>query len=244
VALDQLQFISFTKISEYKVNKDIAAQGTLKSDNSSVTIRFKPGDRWTYLSYVGEGEFLLRFGDTVYAANQDLIEASTEVGHGEGYDEWLGLRCANGAVGWMLFRDVENLPEFASVNIQSHGSAEDENDASSPRTYWDHNGSVVYLSAEGNRRRFYYQAPRDGMLRAGATPDSLLFDGEVVGDRYTGEAFIFKRGCGKLGYRVDGPILNDGRRVVLTGRVPRVDGRCNVTGASNDRLVFDLQAGQ
>ena len=244
VAADQLQFVSFTKISTYEVNSDFAAQATIEPDTGTVTIHFKRGDRWTYLSYVAEGEFLLRFGETIYHASQDLLDASTEVSRGEGYDEWLGLKCANGAVGWVLFRDVAHLPEFGSVTIDSHGTAEDETDASGPRTYWDHNGSVVYLSAEGNRRKFYYHAPRDGMLRSGATPGSLLFDGVVIGDRYAGEAFIFKPGCGKLGYQVEGPILNNGRRVLLTGRAPRVGNRCNVIGASNDRLQFDLQTGQ
>lgn len=126
VAVDQLQFVSFTKISTYELNTDFAAQAALKPDNSAVTIHFKRGDRWTYLSYVGEGEFLVRFGDTIYAATQDLLDASTEVRHGEGYDEWLGLRCANGAVGWILVRDVEHLPELAKVTIESYGTAEDE----------------------------------------------------------------------------------------------------------------------
>jgi hypothetical protein len=36
------------------------------------------------------------------------------------------------------------------------------------RTFWDHNGSVVYLVANGSSREFYYQKPRLGMLDAGA----------------------------------------------------------------------------
>ena len=40
------------------------------------------------------------------------------------------------------------------------------------RTFWDHNGSVVYLVANGSSREFYYQRPRLGMLEAGAHPDS------------------------------------------------------------------------
>ena len=63
------------------------------------------------------------------------LSASTEVSHGDGYDEWLGLKCANGAVGWILARDLENMPEFASATIESYGSAEDEANPSAHRTY-------------------------------------------------------------------------------------------------------------
>ena len=38
-------------------------------------------------------------------------------------------------------------------------------------TIWDHNGSVMYLIANGSSREFYYQRPRPGMLEAGARPD-------------------------------------------------------------------------
>jgi hypothetical protein len=40
-------------------------------------------------------------------------------------------------------------------------------------TIWDHNGSVVYLVANGQSREFHYQKPRAGMLDVGARPGSL-----------------------------------------------------------------------
>jgi hypothetical protein len=46
-------------------------------------------------------------------------------------------------------------------------------------TIWDHNGSVMYLVANGSSREIYYQKPRPGMLDAGARPGSVLFRGEV-----------------------------------------------------------------
>ena len=49
-------------------------------------------------------------------------------------------------------------------------------------TIWDHNGSVMYLVANGASREVYYQKPRQGMLDAGARPGSLLFRGEVTTD--------------------------------------------------------------
>src|ERR1019366_2721307 len=64
------------------------------------------------------------------------------------------------------------------------------------RNVWDHNGSIVYLVAQGRFRKFYYKEPRSGMVSAGAKPGSLLFDGEVIGDQYQGTAYIFNGRCG------------------------------------------------
>jgi hypothetical protein len=55
---------------------------------------------------------------------------------------------------------------------------------------WDHNGSVMYLVANGSSREVYYQKPRPGMLDAGARPGSLLFRGEINNGQYR-ELHIF-----------------------------------------------------
>ena len=108
------------------------------------------------------------------------------------------------------------------------------------RTYWDHNGSKVYLVAERNRRRFYYDAPRPGMQRAGAIKDELLFEGTSDGKGYVGTAFIFNARCGPAAYRASGPILDGGRKVVMRGLAPRIGKDCQVTGHSPDILTFTL----
>ena len=41
-------------------------------------------------------------------------------------------------------------------------------DPSSERTVWDHNGSVMYLIANGSSREIFYEKPRSGMVEAGA----------------------------------------------------------------------------
>ena len=107
-------------------------------------------------------------------------------------------------------------------------------------SYWNHNGSVMYLVADGARRRFFYERPRPGMAQAGARKDSLLFDGRKVGNRYEGTAYLFSNRCGKIGYRVGGPIQNGSRRVVMYGQAPRRSRTsCRVTGYRQDTLVFD-----
>lgn len=107
-------------------------------------------------------------------------------------------------------------------------------------TYWDHNGSIMSLQVDGRTRRFYYDQPRPGMAAAGVQPNTLLFVGEVVGSTYVGTAHIFNARCGAFPYRVSGPIEDGGRRVVLTGRAPRVDRNCRIFGYLEDTLEFDL----
>ena len=96
------------------------------------------------------------------------------------------------------------------------------------RTFWDHNGSVVYLVANGSSREFYYQRPRLGMLEAGAHPDSLLFSGQINNGQFSGTAYVFNAQCGQVPFEVKGPILENGGRVALTGQAPRVGRNCTL----------------
>src|SRR5205823_5413687 len=77
--------------------------------------------------------------------------------------------------------------------------------ASAEPTLWDHNGSVMYLVANGQSRELHYQKPRAGMLEAGARPDSLLFRGEIDKGQYFGTAYIFSPHCGQIPFQVKGP---------------------------------------
>jgi hypothetical protein len=105
---------------------------------------------------------------------------------------------------------------------------------------WDHNGSVVYLVANGESRQFFYSQPRAGMLEAGVRPDSLLFTGKSIDGRYVGMAYIFNKRCGRFGYQVSGPILDDYRRVLLRGQAPRIGPNCRIQGYITDTLEFTL----
>jgi hypothetical protein len=71
-----------------------------------------------------------------------------------------------------VLSDLPHMPQSA-VKPEHPPSA-----PTAKRSYWSHNGSVVYLQADGSSRKFFYHQPRDGMLHAGATPGSLLFEGE------------------------------------------------------------------
>ena len=117
-------------------------------------------------------------------------------------------------------------------------SAQAQTQTASPEpTVWDHNGSVVSLVTDGSSREFRYQKPRQGMLDAGARPDSVLFRGEINNGQYLGTAYIFNSHCGPIPFEVKGSVLDD-ERVVLTGKAPRVGRNCQTYGSYTSNLEF------
>lgn len=105
---------------------------------------------------------------------------------------------------------------------------------------WEHNGSTVYLVANGQTREFYYQEPRPGMTDVGARQGSLLFTGISSNGGYQGTAYIYRGACGRFPYRVSGPILDNYERVVVRGQAPRVGPDCRIRGYFDDTLEFSL----
>jgi len=131
----------------------------------------------------------------------------------------------------------------ATVGVALHeeycSSAQAQTQTGSPEpTIWDHHGSVMYLVANGSSREVYYQKPRPGMLDAGARPGSLLFRGEVNNGQYLGTAYIFNPHCGPIPFEVKGPIIDDDKRIVVTGQAPRVRGDCRPYGSYTSNLEF------
>jgi hypothetical protein len=118
-------------------------------------------------------------------------------------------------------------------------SAQDQTQtASAAPTIWDHNGSVVYLVANGPSREFHYQTPRAGMLDVGARPGSLLFRGEINNGQYSGTAYIFSPHCGQIPFQVKGPIVDDDKRIMLTGQAPRLGRNCRAYDSYTSNLEF------
>jgi hypothetical protein len=110
--------------------------------------------------------------------------------------------------------------------------------ASAEPTIWTHNGSVVYLVANGQSREFHYQKPRAGMLDVGARPGSLLFRGEIDNGQYSGTAYIFSPHCGPVPFQVKGPILDNDERITLTGQAPRLGRNCRANESYTSNLEF------
>ena len=134
------------------------------------------------------------------------------------------------------------LTANVAVGLQqgiNEGHAQAQTQTTSPEpTIWDHNGSVMYLVTNGASREFYYQKPRPGMLDAGARPGSLLFRGQVSNGQFLGTAYIFSPHCGSIPFNVEGSILDDGERIVLTGQAPRVGQNCRTHASYKSDLEF------
>lgn len=103
---------------------------------------------------------------------------------------------------------------------------------------WDHNGSIMHLQQDGDRRFMYYAQPRQGMVEAGVTPGTLFFDGVKRGEEYFGTARVFSSRCPTpMTFSISGPVYQDGR-IVLEGMRP-VFKNCRATGEMKfDRLEF------
>lgn len=109
----------------------------------------------------------------------------------------------------------------------------------SPGSEWDHNGSSMKLVASGQSRTFVYDAPRDGMLQAGARSGTVLFRGNRKGFRYSGTAYVFSQRCGPAAFSVSGAVSPDQRSVTLHGKAPRRSGSgCEINGYRDETLVF------
>ena len=128
---------------------------------------------------------------------------------------------------------------IALIATGAVASAQAQTQTASPEpTIWDHNGSVVYLVANGQSREFHYQKPRAGMLDVGARPGSLLFRGEIDNGQYSGTAYIFSPHCGPIPFQVKGPILDNDERITLTGQTPRLGRNCRAYDSSTSTLEF------
>ncbi|MBV6658971.1 MAG: hypothetical protein KI785_14505 [Devosiaceae bacterium] len=108
---------------------------------------------------------------------------------------------------------------------------------------WDHNGSVMRLSANGQQRWLSYETtPHAWQGRAGVRPGTLLFDGRNTGDYYVGTARVFSRFCpgNPLLYNVEGPVSRPGGQIRITMHGTRdANDQCTPTGnLVTDTLVF------
>jgi tetratricopeptide (TPR) repeat protein len=152
-----------------------------------------------------------------------------------------------GPEGWAISRIgnktfIACCTTVAAVQAPAQSSPVAENQsAQTEQLLWDLNGSRLYLVAQGKSRKFIYKQPRPAILNAGAKPESLLFEGETIGDQYQGTAYFHLDGrCGQFPIRVSGPILDNYRRVELHGRAPRIDSNCRIIGYVESTLALQL----
>jgi clan AA aspartic protease (TIGR02281 family) len=112
--------------------------------------------------------------------------------------------------------------------------------AADQESLWAYNDSVMYLVAKGQVREFRYQEPRPALIPFGVTSGTLAFRGVFRDGQYVGTAFKFTRECGALSFPARGPILDNGKRVLLAGQLPQVDARCQNIGSVDQEFEFRL----
>jgi hypothetical protein len=109
---------------------------------------------------------------------------------------------------------------------------------SSSEGLWDLGGSLLNLSAEGNRRKFLYEEPRKGMAKRGVRKSTVYFDGELEGKSLRGTAHAFFPNCAPIGYPVTGELSADGRQITLRGKTPQADAQCQVIGQRDREITL------
>jgi hypothetical protein len=110
-----------------------------------------------------------------------------------------------------------------------------------------HNGSVMAVDHE--RGLIIYSDPKASLSDVVRAGDVLFqadkpWDMYVIGEKISGTAFVFKKGCKPVGYRVEGGVGQSWHTVELRGEAPvRKKGSCDIAGltkkGSNANLKFE-----
>ena len=123
VEADLLTFVSFTRKQPYTLDADLGLT-VYTEEGDDVALDLAAGDTWTYLTYLGEGAFLMDYAGATYVGDQALFEISSANGEAETH-EWLRLICGNGESGWLLLDEIMPLPTIGEPNIVTYGEARD-----------------------------------------------------------------------------------------------------------------------
>ncbi len=116
------------------------------------------------------------------------------------------------------------------------GDSIGEKDAQSAVKLWTYGGATVELQAVGRARRFYY-LPGQGLP---LDKRGVIFDGIREGPLFSGRAFASSEKCQPVPYMVKGSLSPDESSIALSGKKPRLDGKCNITGYTDNELIFSL----
>ena len=138
----------------------------------------------------------------------------------------------NRKIGWVSMIGLE----ASQGQPRSINSSQVENGATS---LWNHNGSIMRLSASGTARTIAYERPRQGMQQAGVRKSDVLFEGTRDGSAIKGLARIFSPACGVFKYEVTGLVTEGAGRIELIGFAPVLDNACRQVGTKRDLLVFE-----
>ncbi len=133
---------------------------------------------------------------------------------------------------------IQDIGDSSGARAEGRTSPKRSTVGSALAPHWDHNGSLVSLVSQGAKQKFFYDAPRIGLLDAGVKPGTMLFEGQRTGQNFEGTAYQFYRTCKARGFPVTGSTSDDRRQITLKGKAPLLDFNCNVTGSRDDVLIF------
>jgi hypothetical protein len=132
----------------------------------------------------------------------------------------------------------ENTPSSTPAGGAPAASSAPGDMAAAEISLWDHNGSTMRLRLLPGSAIMDYQAPREGMRKAGAGPGDTLFTVARNGEQLSGSSRIFSRRCGNREFPVSGTISPDLRTIRLNGRAPSLGPDCETSGWVDQNLVF------
>jgi hypothetical protein len=111
-------------------------------------------------------------------------------------------------------------------------------------TLWDHNGSLMKLIEDGQKRRIYYEEPSDKMADLVRKGD-LLFEGTQEGAIFSGKAASFSSRCSRpLTYDVTGAMAGGrcGASIKMFGESPQIGSSCNRPASyKSEELIFRIK---
>ena len=84
-----------------------------------------------------------------------------------------------------------------------------------------------------------YERPSDPLKHHGIRSGSRLFTGrENTDGTISGTMWVYKKGCGRMGFIVRGTMSNG--QITLTGRVPVRDRRCDVVRTRGQKFTIEI----
>ena len=130
VAQDELEFFVATQTIDIDVTQ--AAEIETVTDDGSSVISVKPGDRLTYLQYLGDGDATVAFrGQLVSVYLDDLEQISSSGPIEDRSDKWARVTCTGGAQAWLSLDDMLAVAGIGPSPLGRFGESTDltEDDA-------------------------------------------------------------------------------------------------------------------
>lgn len=106
---------------------------------------------------------------------------------------------------------------------------------------YEHNGSVINWFVVNDEATATYATPKPSLLASGIKEGSVVFNGFEEGNRISGTAYTYRKGCAPAPYEVVGYF--SGNNIVLSGPSPvQSKNGCDVIrytlDSPNAKLVF------